>query len=499
MIRTLIRRWGMTTTQWAVVLVASVLQLRAQPCRIPLVRPDSIAVLRDGRLLVIDTAQGLIFQVSTDGKSSEFAKIPGNKKQEKVAHPEFDGSRRHRYVALSQDGEIAINGNESIVLIRSGANTRTLKNWFPTKGKHTFPFLRGLAYDDSSSLWGLTSESMDTYLHPVIDGSASSLTKLQKPLGSMPIDLHRYVAGGFLSMPYSEHCIWVVGSNGEVQRFAGQFGLAGANGGDRLEASFRFPEGLATLPDGTVFISDTWNHAIRRIDPLGQVTVFAGRVGDAGVEDGESNIARFCLPSAMAAAPDGSIYVLDTWTHAVRRLLPTGRVQTVVVCNGSHHPWKKQPLLSTDSERQMWLGVWWNRIEALSVDEACDLMLPAILGMTERRGRLHSFSTNPGWDDDLNRFCNELARLYFGVAEVRNDEVVKSIRQCLKSRGLVGVDGKPIVNEIPSKDQVALAADVKAVLTREYRGKSVHRTWSNKYAQSYHSAQQPTGTSQPQD
>lgn len=147
----------------------------------------------------------------------------------------------------------------------------------------------------------------------------------------------------------------------------------------------------------------------------------------------------------------------------------------------------------------MWLGVWWNRIEALSVDEACDLMLPAILGMTERRGRLHSFSTNPGWDDDLNRFCNELARLYFGVAEVRNDEVVKSIRQCLKSRGLVGVDGKPIVNEIPSKDQVALAADVKAVLTREYRGKSVHRTWSNKYAQSYHSAQQPTGTSQPQD
>lgn len=483
--------------KWAKSLIfclSFVPNLFSQPCVLALSHPEAIAVLPDGRLLIADIDQRIIFQVSREGKSSEFAIIPG-KKQGNYIHKDFGVTRSFRYLSVSKDGDLAIKVDDSIWLISGDGGIRKLSNWFPSKDKYSFPSINGLAFDASSNLQGLISVSMDRFLHVVAGKVGVSTTKLHGAFGSQPSGLFSYAPGIFLALPYKENCVWAINSNGEIQRFAGQFGVAGGENGHRLEASFRYPEGLAVLPDGTVFIADTWNHVIRKINPAGQISVYVGAVGAPGGQDGDSGHARFFLPTSLATAPDGSLYVLDSWTHNVRRVLPNGEVRTVVSCATPHPQWKQLPAFNTDADRHSWLSVWWDRIEMLTVADACDLMLPAILGMTDRRGRLHSLKTNPGWDDDLARLCRLFNEIYFGIRHDPLKDGYKQVQELLMVRGFLRRNGEPAVNVIPDKDRVALTSEIKTVLTNQYRGHSHHRIWDNKFVIPYLS---PTNTGNPE-
>jgi sugar lactone lactonase YvrE len=82
-----------------------------------------------------------------------------------------------------------------------------------------------------------------------------------------------------------------------------------------VASGFRTPSGLALVPDGTLYVADTGNHAIRRITPDGLVTTLAGD-GTPGYADGPAHQARFNGPIGLAVAPDGRIFVSDTYTIA---------------------------------------------------------------------------------------------------------------------------------------------------------------------------------------
>lgn len=102
------------------------------------------------------------------------------------------------------------------------------------------------------------------------------------------------------------------------------FGLLDGSG---ASARFQHPKGVEWL-DGFVWVADTYNDAIRRIDPAtGAVATVAG--GVAGFVDGEA--ARFDEPGGISAA-DGLLWIADTNNDAVRVLDPaTGRVETLIV------------------------------------------------------------------------------------------------------------------------------------------------------------------------
>jgi DNA-binding beta-propeller fold protein YncE len=102
----------------------------------------------------------------------------------------------------------------------------------------------------------------------------------------------------------------------------GARGYAG-DGGPALAAVFDAPKEFTIEHDGSLLIVDTENHAIRRIDTRTR-TVSAvagnGRQGDAG-DGGDARAASLDRPHGAAVAADGSIYIGDTNNHRVRKLV----------------------------------------------------------------------------------------------------------------------------------------------------------------------------------
>jgi glucose/arabinose dehydrogenase len=95
------------------------------------------------------------------------------------------------------------------------------------------------------------------------------------------------------------------------------------------------PSAIAVLPDGGLVVANTGMHTIVRVDPAsGAVTILAGAPGERGFADGPAAAARFDAPIGVASAPDGTIVVADTYNHRIRRITTDGNVTTVAGGNG---------------------------------------------------------------------------------------------------------------------------------------------------------------------
>jgi sugar lactone lactonase YvrE len=116
----------------------------------------------------------------------------------------------------------------------------------------------------------------------------------------------------------------------------GDLGFDG-DGGPALLASFDSPSGLAVDAQGNLYDSDTGNHRIRRVDTHGVVTTIAG-TGEAGFDgDGVlASTARLNTPTGLAYdAARGRLIVADTGNHVVRSLEADGTLRTLA---GSGRP-----------------------------------------------------------------------------------------------------------------------------------------------------------------
>ena len=81
------------------------------------------------------------------------------------------------------------------------------------------------------------------------------------------------------------------------------------------------PKGAACDKNGNLFIVDTENHAIRRIDAKTGVisTVAGGRKGSGG-DGGPASEAGLDRPHGVVVSPDGALYIGDTLNHRIRRV-----------------------------------------------------------------------------------------------------------------------------------------------------------------------------------
>jgi sugar lactone lactonase YvrE len=105
------------------------------------------------------------------------------------------------------------------------------------------------------------------------------------------------------------------------------------------DASFRLPDEMVIGPDGTIFVADAANHAIRRINQInGQVIVgtVAGN-GVPGFADGLTAASRFNTPTGMAISQDGRfLFVTDMGNNRIRRIdLVENRVTTIAGRGGA--------------------------------------------------------------------------------------------------------------------------------------------------------------------
>lgn len=129
---------------------------------------------------------------------------------------------------------------------------------------------------------------------------------------------------------YFNSCIRIVGTDGMVRTIAG--GGVGDADGRNDAVRFCYPTGLAVAGDGTVYVADTGNHRIRRLSydkvlRVATVTTVAG--GLAGNDDGVGAAAEFNGPQGLAVDGAGTLVVADSANHRIRRIQADGRVTTV--------------------------------------------------------------------------------------------------------------------------------------------------------------------------
>lgn len=167
------------------------------------------------------------------------------------------------------------------------------------------------------------------YLHD--DRYAALGTGLNSPWDLVWHDGLLYVAMA------GQHQLWTLDPRaGELRAFAGTRRETLADG-PRLEAGFNQPSGLA-LADGVLYVADSEASAIRALDlASGEVTTLVGTgLFDFGDADGVGDAVRLQHPLGVAVA-DGAVYVADTYNGKVKRLDPKTR-EVATVADGFDEP-----------------------------------------------------------------------------------------------------------------------------------------------------------------
>lgn len=111
----------------------------------------------------------------------------------------------------------------------------------------------------------------------------------------------------------------------------------GTDDGAASRAQFFSPRGLALTTDGTLFISDTLNHRLRRLSADGQVSTLAG-TGNPALKDGTGTAAAFNEPGQIALDGKGNLLVADVGNGKVRRVTQAGVVTTLKLPEAIRHP-----------------------------------------------------------------------------------------------------------------------------------------------------------------
>ncbi len=120
-----------------------------------------------------------------------------------------------------------------------------------------------------------------------------------------------------------------------ISTFAGTgtCGFSG-DGGMATAAKLNFPSGIAVDSQGNVYVADTFNYRIRKIDTDGIITTIAGTGFNSDTGDnGQAASARVSLPVGVAVDSQGNIYTngnLAGTGGRIRKITPAGKISTIL-------------------------------------------------------------------------------------------------------------------------------------------------------------------------
>lgn len=167
------------------------------------------------------------------------------------------------------------------------------------------------------------------------DEGPANTAKLDLP-SSVVIDS----TGNIFISDQANYRIRKVETDGTIYTICGT-GVAGygGDGGRAEDALLNGPRGQSAPPasriaiDGSdrIYIADTGNHIVRRIDSDGTIDTIAGTPGERGYsgDGGPARAATLDTPSDVAVGADGTLYIADTANNAVRIVTSDGIIQTL--------------------------------------------------------------------------------------------------------------------------------------------------------------------------
>jgi sugar lactone lactonase YvrE len=242
--------------------------------------PQGMAVDASGNVYVADTVNNLIRLITPAGVASTFA---GSGSSGAVNGPVSLASFKYPYgVAVDNLGNVYVaDFNNHLIRKISGGVVSTLAGQAGIPG-----FANG-------------SGSTALFYHPqgvAVDGSGNV-----------------YVADT------GNEVIREISPAGVVSTLAGEQGNGGSNNGGGVTATFSSPEGVVVDGSGNVYVADSGNNRIRKIIPGSFVSTYAG-TGNWGDANGPATIASFNNPYSVALDASGNLYVGDTGNDLIRKI-----------------------------------------------------------------------------------------------------------------------------------------------------------------------------------
>ncbi len=158
------------------------------------------------------------------------------------------------------------------------------------------------------------------------DGAAAASAQLYFP-ASVAIDGN----GNVYIADEDNNCIRKVTKSGIISTIAGNGkDRYGGDGGAATAAELNHPEGVAVDGNGNIYITDTHNDLIRRVDGHGIITTFAGNHTRGYKGDGSAATnAMLNRPVGIAIDAQGNLYVADQDNNVVRKVSAAGIITTI--------------------------------------------------------------------------------------------------------------------------------------------------------------------------
>ncbi len=305
--------------------------------------PSGVAIDPAGNLVFADSGNHRIRRVDLTGTIATIAGVSrsgfrgdgGPAVAAELNHPEdvaIDGAANHRIRRVDSSGTITtIAGTRENGFRGDGGPA--------VAGQLSEP--KGVTVDGTGNLY-----IADTENHRIrrVDSSGTIITIAGNgtagysgdggPAGtaqvSFPSGLALDASGNLFIADTGNNRIRRIDPSGRITTIAGtgQQGFSG-DWGPAVSAQLSGPKGVSVDGSGHVYIADTWNLRIRRVDPAGTITTFAG-TGEWGFsgDEGPAIRARLRRPDGVAVDVSGNVYIADTYNQLIRRVDPAGTITT---------------------------------------------------------------------------------------------------------------------------------------------------------------------------
>ncbi|MEK6154009.1 sterol desaturase family protein [Flavobacteriaceae bacterium 3-367] len=293
--------------------------------------PMDVVMDSQGNMYIADSENHRIRRVTPQGVVSTFAGGTQGYNDGPALTAQFDHPMG---LAIDLQGNlyVADNWNHKIRKITPDGSVGTIAGIGPgledgLTDKALFKFPRDIVVDAQGTIYVADTGNhrirkiVDTpgdFLVSTLAGSSKghadgvgTAAKFFRPTGIVMFD-----SGRLLVADTENHRIRILTLDGATGTLTGSD--PGFADGTQEEAKFLFPSYLVSDGAGSFYISDTFNHKVRKLAPDGTVSTVAGNT--FGLVDGKAENAKFHTPLGLTVDAEGAIYVIDNGNHRIRKI-----------------------------------------------------------------------------------------------------------------------------------------------------------------------------------